>query len=95
MIAACSTSFEEVHHALFAFRGRFPGRSGRGRGKGRTPRGPFPSPEEWREAPIYFLMIDRFNNPSAKPKHQPFDDPTEEVQGCVPCLTLDNRFCFR
>src|SRR5215472_10227987 len=40
------------------------------------PGGPFPSPEDWRDVPIYFLMVDRFNNTSAKPKHQPFDDPT-------------------
>jgi glycosidase len=25
----------------------------------------FPSPEDWRDAPIYFLMVDRFNNPAA------------------------------
>jgi glycosidase len=37
--------------------------------------GPFPSPQDWRDLPIYFLMVDRFNNPSAPPRHQPFDDP--------------------
>ena len=37
--------------------------------------GPFPSPMDWRDLPIYFLMVDRFNNPSAPPRHQPFDDP--------------------
>jgi glycosidase len=36
---------------------------------------PFPSPEDWRDRWIYFLMLDRFNNPSAPPAHQPFDDP--------------------
>ena len=36
---------------------------------------PFPSPEDWRDRWIYFLMLDRFNNPSARPNHQPFDDP--------------------
>ena len=36
---------------------------------------PFPSPEDWRDRWIYFLMIDRFNNPSAGPSHRPFDDP--------------------
>jgi glycosidase len=36
---------------------------------------PFPSPEDWRDRWIYFLMLDRFNNPSAAPAHQPFDDP--------------------
>jgi glycosidase len=29
---------------------------------------PYPSPEDWRDCWIYFLMIDRFNNPSAAPK---------------------------
>ena len=36
---------------------------------------PFPSPQDWRDRWIYFLMLDRFNNPSAPPAHQPFDDP--------------------
>jgi hypothetical protein len=32
---------------------------------------PFPSPADWRDCPIYFLRVDRFN--SAKPPaHQPF-----------------------
>src|SRR5207248_1478190 len=32
----------------------------------RTPPGTlFPSPEDWRDTPIYFLMVDRFNNPTA------------------------------
>jgi glycosidase len=35
----------------------------------------FPSPEDWRDRWIYFLMLDRFNNPSASPNHRPFDDP--------------------
>ncbi|MEW6599602.1 MAG: alpha-amylase family glycosyl hydrolase [Nitrospirota bacterium] len=29
---------------------------------------PFPSPVDWRDHWIYFLMIDRFNNPDASPK---------------------------
>ncbi|HAM50659.1 MAG TPA: hypothetical protein DCP92_08195, partial [Nitrospiraceae bacterium] len=37
--------------------------------------GPFPSPEDWRDQVIYFLMVDRFNNPAARPVHQPYDDP--------------------
>jgi len=37
--------------------------------------GPFPSPADWRDQVIYFLMVDRFNNPAAAPVHQPFDDP--------------------
>jgi len=35
----------------------------------------FPSPEDWRDQWIYFVMVDRFNNRSALPRHQPFDDP--------------------
>jgi hypothetical protein len=40
-----------------------------------TPGGPFPSPADWRDQWIYFLMVDRFNNPHARPNHSPFDDP--------------------
>jgi glycosidase len=35
----------------------------------------FPSPIDWRDEWIYFLMVDRFNNSNAAPRHQPFDDP--------------------
>jgi len=42
---------------------------------GGTPGGPFPSPADWRDNIIYFIMVDRFNNPIAPPKHQPFNDP--------------------
>lgn len=34
-----------------------------------------PSPADWRDQAIYFLMVDRFNNLHAAPKHNPFDDP--------------------
>lgn len=36
---------------------------------------PFASPEEWRDHWIYFLMVDRFNNPAGlpEPKELPFD----------------------
>jgi glycosidase len=34
----------------------------------------FPSPADWRDLPIYFLMVDRFNNPVAPPVHTPYDD---------------------
>ena len=40
-----------------------------------NPGNPFPSPEDWRDCPIYFLMVDRFNNPNKAPNHQPFDAP--------------------
>src|SRR5712675_1814948 len=40
-----------------------------------TTTGPFASPADWRDLPIYFLMVDRFNNASAPPRHLPFDDP--------------------
>ena len=39
------------------------------------------SPEDWRDGWIYFAMIDRFNNPSALPRHRPFDDPFGGFQG--------------
>jgi glycosidase len=35
----------------------------------------FPSPADWRDEWIYFLMVDRFNNKNAAPLHPPFDDP--------------------
>ena len=37
--------------------------------------GPFPSPSDWRDEVIYFLMVDRFNNPAKDPIHKPYDDP--------------------
>ena len=37
---------------------------------------PFPSPGDWRDCWIYFLMIDRFNNPSAPPNSTRADSPT-------------------
>ncbi|WP_447978992.1 alpha-amylase family glycosyl hydrolase [Candidatus Nitrospira bockiana] len=41
---------------------------------------PFPSPLDWRDHWIYFLMIDRFHNPDAPPKHD-WDRETGERQG--------------
>src|SRR5712692_65819 len=35
----------------------------------------FASPADWRDQWIYFLMVDRFNNSQAPPRHMPFDDP--------------------
>ncbi|MGO8855490.1 MAG: alpha-amylase family glycosyl hydrolase [Steroidobacteraceae bacterium] len=44
--------------------------------------GPYPSPADWRDQIIYFLMLDRFNNPAAPPIHAPYDDPQyAEYQG--------------
>lgn len=37
--------------------------------------GPHPSPADWRDQVIYFIMVDRFNNPVKEPVHRPFDDP--------------------
>jgi glycosidase len=41
----------------------------------------FPSPEDWRDVPIYFLMLDRFNNPDAPPRNLPFDASFDQFQG--------------
>jgi glycosidase len=42
----------------------------------------FPSPEDWRDRWIYFLMLDRFNNPAGPLVHTPFDDPSfSQFQG--------------
>jgi len=35
----------------------------------------WPSPADWRDQWIYFLMVDRFNNANTAPVHTPFDDP--------------------
>ncbi len=44
--------------------------------------GPFPSPADWRDQVIYFLMVDTFNNPNKAPNHKPYDDPNfGEYQG--------------
>jgi glycosidase len=45
---------------------------------GATIRTPFPSPEDWRDELIYFLLVDRFNNPNQAPL-QP--DPCLPYQG--------------
>lgn len=40
---------------------------------------PFPSPADWRDHWIYFLLVDRYNNPSQPP--QPADFPCNFYQG--------------
>ena len=42
---------------------------------------PFASPSDWRDQWIYFLMVDRFNNPAGPPKHLPFDAKFGGFQG--------------
>ena len=42
---------------------------------------PFPSPEDWRDTWIYFLMLDRFNNPAAPPRQLPYDSIYGRFQG--------------
>jgi hypothetical protein len=44
--------------------------------------GLFASPEDWRDLPIYFLMVDRFNGKgAAKPANLPFDASFNGFQG--------------
>jgi glycosidase len=42
---------------------------------------PFPSPQDWRDVWIYFLLLDRFNNPNAPPQHSPWDGSHNIFQG--------------
>ncbi len=42
---------------------------------------PFPSPIDWRDTWIYFMMVDRFNNPTIPPRHQPWNQPWGDFQG--------------
>ena len=41
---------------------------------------PFPSPEDWRDQTIYFIMTDRFNNPESVPKSK-WDERYDGFQG--------------
>ena len=49
--------------------------------RGAARRRPLPSPADWRDEWIYFLMLDRFNNPMAAPNNLPFDAPFGGFQG--------------
>jgi glycosidase len=40
-----------------------------------------PSPLDWRDLPIYFLMVDRFNNAVSPPRQMPYDAPCTSFQG--------------
>ncbi len=42
---------------------------------------PFPSPADWRDQWIYFLLVDRFDNPQAPPRFAPFDGMHGVFQG--------------
>jgi glycosidase len=42
---------------------------------------PFPSPEDWRDHWIYFLMVDRFNNPQKDPNYDWNDLDCDKFQG--------------
>lgn len=42
---------------------------------------PFPSPEDWRDQWIYFLLVDRFNNASAPPRFEPWHGEHAQFQG--------------
>jgi glycosidase len=41
----------------------------------------FPSPEDWRDCLIYFLMVDRFNNDNGNPPVEPWDAAVAVYQG--------------
>src|SRR5829696_2229882 len=50
-------------------------------GEARTIATPFPSPADWRDVCIYFLMVDRFNRPGQAPRSMPHDKPFGGFQG--------------
>lgn len=41
---------------------------------------PYPSPVDWRDCPIYFVLLDRFNNPNSDPRWQ-WDKAANDRQG--------------
>jgi glycosidase len=51
-------------------------------GRSRTIITPFPSPEDWRDVWIYFIMLDRFNRDDGRPPaSMPYDKPFGGFQG--------------
>src|ERR1700753_3942235 len=43
---------------------------------------PWSSPADWRDQLIYFIIVDRFNNPNAPPKAAPYDSAAnKQYQG--------------
>src|SRR5436190_2075478 len=44
-------------------------------------RSPFPSPADWRDVWIYFLLVDRFARPFGRPHLDPWDGSHEDFQG--------------
>ncbi|MBX3064757.1 MAG: hypothetical protein KF726_17370 [Anaerolineae bacterium] len=40
-----------------------------------------PSPIDWRDQWIYFILIDRFSNSQQEPNHSPWDQPYDKFQG--------------
>jgi glycosidase len=42
---------------------------------------PFASPQDWRDQWIYFLLLDRFDNPAAPPRQLPYDSIYAQFQG--------------
>lgn len=70
MIQACMDQAKKPRQASVEIEGRTV-----------TMRKPFPSPEDWRDLPIYFVMIDRFNNPIAMPHGSPWNASYSSFQG--------------
>ncbi len=69
----------EVENAFAAAR-RPEHRAVRVEGRDVEIRCPFPSPQDWRDRWIYFLLVDRFNNPD-QPPAAPWDKPFGGFQG--------------
>lgn len=46
-----------------------------------TVQSPFPSPADWRDVWIYFLLVDRFAHPTNPPRLQPWDGAHGHFQG--------------